>query len=60
MQHLRRLQAGAMASIETSNIHLETARALRQINSLFASIAYPILSQSGDLLDSRLADSSAN
>ncbi len=60
VQHLRRLQAGGTASIETSNIHLETARALRQINSLFASIAYPILSQSGDLLDSRLADSSGN
>lgn len=57
VQHLRRLQAGGAASIETSDIHLETARALRQINSLFASIAYPILSQSGDLLDSRLADS---
>ena len=57
VQHLRRLQAGGTASIETSDIHLETARALRQINSLFASIAYPILSQSGDLLDSRLADS---
>jgi phosphate:Na+ symporter len=60
VQHLRRLQAGAMASIETSDIHLETARALRQINSLFASIAYPILSQTGDLLDSRLADSNGD
>lgn len=55
VKHLRRLRTGAIDSIESSNIHLDTARALRQINSLFASVAYPILSQTGDLLDSRLA-----
>jgi len=54
-QHYQRLQSGSSESIETSNIHLETIRALRQINSLFAAVAYPILSQSGHLLDSRLA-----
>jgi phosphate:Na+ symporter len=54
-QHLKRLQSGALESIETSNIHLETVRALKTINSLFASVAYPILRDSGDLLDSRLA-----
>lgn len=54
-QHLRRLQAGGVESVETSNIHLETVRALKTINSLFASIAYPILQESGELLDSRLA-----
>ena len=53
-RHLRRLQSGAQQSIETSNIHLETVRALKTINSLFASVAYPILAESGDLLDSRL------
>ena len=53
-QHLRRLQAGGAESVETSNIHLETVRALKTINSLFASVAYPILKESGDLLDSRL------
>ncbi len=53
-QHLRRLQTGSVISIETSDIHLETLRALRQINSLFASGAYPILSHNGELLDSRL------
>lgn len=53
-QHYQRLQSGSTDSIETSNIHLETIRALRQINSLFASVAYPILSHSGDLLGSRL------
>lgn len=56
--HLRRLRAGAAESVETSNIHLETVRALKTINSLFASVAYPILRESGDLLDSRLAEKS--
>ena len=53
--HLTRLRSGTAQSVETSNIHLETVRALKTINSLFASVAYPILQQSGDLLDSRLA-----
>lgn len=52
--HYQRLQSGSASSIETSNIHLETIRALRQINSLFAAVAYPILNASGDLLESRL------
>ena len=59
VKHFRRLRTGAVESIESSTIHLDTARSLRQINSLFASIAYPILSQSGDLLDSRLANDQA-
>jgi phosphate:Na+ symporter len=53
-QHLDRLRAGGAQSVETSNIHLETVRALKTINSLFASVAYPILKESGDLLDTRL------
>jgi len=54
--HLERLQHGTVKSIETSNIHLETVRTLKMINSLYASIAYSILSESGDLLKSRLVD----
>ncbi|MEE8454778.1 MAG: Na/Pi cotransporter family protein [Limibaculum sp.] len=54
-RHLGRLQGGSVESIETSEIHLETIRALKQINSLFSSVAYPILKESGDLLGSRLA-----
>ena len=54
--HLQRLQHGTIKSIETSNIHLETVRTLKMINSLYASIAYSILSESGDLLKSRLVD----
>jgi phosphate:Na+ symporter len=43
LEHLRRLQDGTRLSVDTSNIHLETLRCLRTINSLFASVAYPIL-----------------
>ncbi|MFT7106929.1 MAG: phosphate:Na+ symporter [Yoonia sp.] len=52
--HLQRLQAGAIETIETSSIHLDTLRALKLINTSFAMIAYPILEQNGELLDSRL------
>jgi phosphate:Na+ symporter len=48
-QHLQRLRAGGVESVESSNVHIETVRALKTINSLFASVAYPILRESGDL-----------
>lgn len=54
-RHLKRLQSGTVQSIETSDIHLEAVRALKEFNSLLVSVAYPILTQSGDLLESRLA-----
>ncbi len=54
-QHLRRLQSGMPESIETSGMHLEIARGLKEINSLLVTVAYPILQRSGDLLESRLA-----
>lgn len=53
--HLDRLKQGLAESIETSNIHQETLRALKQINAAFTMIAYPILSETGDLLASRLS-----
>lgn len=53
--HLARLQQGLSESIETSNLHQETLRALKQVNSAFTMIAYPILSETGDLLSSRLS-----
>jgi phosphate:Na+ symporter len=54
-QHLLRLQRGTAASIETSSMHLEVARGLKEMNSLLVTVAYPLLSRSGDLLESRLA-----
>ena len=54
-QHLKRLQEGMTESIETSNIHQETLRAIKQVNTYFTAVSHPILSETGDLLDSRLA-----
>ena len=53
--HLDRLKQGRVESIDTSNIHQETLRALKQVNTAFSMVAYPILSETGDLLASRLA-----
>ncbi|WP_299949819.1 Na/Pi cotransporter family protein [uncultured Ruegeria sp.] len=53
-RHLRRLQHGTAASFETSDIHLETLRAFREFNGHIASIAYPVLYQNGQLLETRL------
>ncbi len=55
IDHIERLRIEASASMESSNIHLEVLRSLKQINTGFSMIANPILSQSGDLLASRLA-----
>jgi phosphate:Na+ symporter len=53
-QHLERLCAGQVASIETSALHLDILRDLKQVNSHITSVAYPILLESGELLNSRL------
>ncbi len=52
--HLGRLREGQVESIETSNIHQETLRSLKQVNTAFSMVGYPILSKNGGLLDSRL------
>ncbi|MGR3661639.1 MAG: Na/Pi cotransporter family protein [Paracoccaceae bacterium] len=55
-KHLKRLSKGEETSFESSDIHLETLRALREINSLIAAVAYPILHRSGQLLETRLIE----
>lgn len=52
--HLARLRSGNADSLTTSNIHQETLRELKQINTCFILVAYPILTERGDLLDTRL------
>lgn len=52
--HFARLRDGTPRSVETSSIHLDTIRDLKQINSLLASMAYPVLEKHGLLRDSRL------
>ena len=54
-RHLKRLQQGPSASFDTTNIHQETLRLLKQINAALSYVAYPIAQETGDLLDSRLA-----
>lgn len=55
-KHLKRLRLGLTESFETSAIHLELLRALKMLNTSFAMIAYPLLQEHGELLESRLAD----
>ena len=52
--HFSRLRSGNPNSFETSELHLETVRLLRRVNSLICGIAYAILSEHGELLNSRL------
>jgi phosphate:Na+ symporter len=52
--HLERLRQGIAASIQSSDMHLEIVRALKEVNSLVTTMAYPRLRETGDLLESRL------
>jgi phosphate:Na+ symporter len=58
-QHLARLRGGNPDSIDSSDIHMEVVRALKEINSLLVKVAWPILTESGHLMDSRLAQRSS-
>jgi len=58
-RHLERLRQGNPATLETSNLHQEALRALKQINTDFSLIAYPIVEAAGELRASRLAAASA-
>lgn len=55
-RHLSRLQNGGRESFETSDIHLETLRALREFNSHIAAVATPVLYRNGQLLETRLIE----
>ena len=55
-RHLKRLQKGTAKSFETSDVHLETLRAFREFNSHISAIAYPILYENGQLLETRLIE----
>lgn len=53
-KHFQRLRENDEKSVESSSLHLDTIRDLKQINSLLTSIAYPILEEQGLLKSSRL------
>jgi phosphate:Na+ symporter len=56
-EHFRRLGEGDIGAAETSSVHLDLLRDLKQINShLVASTAYPVLHRTGELLESRLTN----
>lgn len=55
-RHLARLKFGAKETIESSDIHLEVVRSLKEINSLFATVAVSILSRHGLMRDTRLIE----
>ncbi|PVA10324.1 Na/Pi cotransporter [Pelagivirga sediminicola] len=53
-RHLQRLSEGRADSFKSSDVHLETLRALRDLNGHISAVAYPILYRSGQLLETRL------
>ena len=54
-QHLKRLSAGDADSFGSSDIHLETAYSLKELNSWIVTVAHPILVREGQLLETRLS-----
>jgi len=53
-QHLARLRAGRLESLETSSLHLDILRDLKRIHSHLCASAYPALEAAGQLRPSRL------
>lgn len=54
--HFRRMRDGIAGASQSSAIHLDLIRDMKQVNShIVAAAAYPILDRSGELLRSRLA-----
>ena len=50
-----RLRSGRVESVETSTLHLDALRDLKNVNThLVAAAAYPVLESKGELLPSRL------
>jgi phosphate:Na+ symporter len=54
VSHLARLQKGLVESVETSNIHQQTLRSLKAVNTAFAAAAHPTLREAGEIGTTRL------
>lgn len=53
--HFERFRAGRLDTAETSTLHLDALRDLKNVNThLVAAAAYPVLENTGELLSSRL------
>lgn len=57
-KHLKRLSAGDPDSFASSDIHIETAYSLKEVNSWIVTVAHPILAREGQLLETRLVSES--
>lgn len=57
--HLQRLSGNTPQSIETSSLHLDLLSDFKRVNSLFCSVAYPILESAGVLSKTRVMPASA-
>ncbi|WP_454850200.1 Na/Pi cotransporter family protein [Rhizobium binxianense] len=55
-RHLERLRDGRADSLQTSSLHLDMLRDLKRINAHIISVAYPIMDESGLLIESRVRD----
>lgn len=55
-RHMERLTRGRTDSFQSSDVHLETLRALRDLNGHISAVAYPILYRNGQLLETRLIE----
>ncbi|NND17137.1 MAG: Na/Pi cotransporter family protein [Silicimonas sp.] len=58
--HLKRLETGETDSFASSEVHLETLRALRELYGHLAAVAYPILYRTGQVLETRLVTDPMN
>ncbi|EJF77232.1 hypothetical protein MCO_01411 [Bartonella sp. DB5-6] len=56
LKHFKRLRESDLKNVESSSLHLDTVRDLKQINSLLTSMIYPILEAQGLLQSSRLCN----
>jgi phosphate:Na+ symporter len=54
--HLQRLSGNTPQSIETSSLHLDLIADFKRMNSLFCSVAYPILESAGVLAKTRVVE----
>ena len=55
-QHLKRITAGERTSLDSSDIHLETAHSFKEFNAHVSTVALPILFREGHLRDTRLTE----
>ncbi len=58
-RHFARKRAGRAESVETTNLHIDIVRDLKQIEGFIAATVYPLLERTGQLAQSRLAATKA-